>query len=135
MSGTSHPELVRTIAEIRRLNLELLIDELGSSDAVAGAGTTDPVYISQLRHAAPDSKTGKTRQIGDVLARKLEAGCGKERGWMDHEHDPLTYRQQRALEMLRVMERMPDWKFDQAVKIIDTIAQPAPMQGNGDGGA
>ena len=125
---------VQTIAEIRLANLELLIAELGSSDAVAHAGETSPVYISQLRTQASDSKTGRPRQIGDPLARRLEAGCGKERGWMDHEHEPLTYRAQRIQEAARVMEQMEDWRFDQAVKIIATIAEPKPRSVNGDNG-
>lgn len=75
---------MKTIAEIRLDNLEVLIAEFGTQDRVAELAETSPVYISQLRNKAKDSKTGKHRQIGDPMARKLEAGCGKELGWMDN---------------------------------------------------
>lgn len=75
-----------TTAEIRRQNLIALIEEFGTQDAVAALATTSQVYLSQLRTSAPDSKTGRPREIGARLARKLEQGCGKETGWMDVPH-------------------------------------------------
>lgn len=78
---------MKTIAEIRRDNLALLTDEFGSQDKVAELAETSSVYLSQIRNEAPDAKTGKPRQMGDPMARKIEAGCSKERGWMDHPHD------------------------------------------------
>lgn len=122
---------MKTIAEIRRDNLLRLIDELGTADALAAKVNTSAVYLSQLRNQSPDSKTKKPRQIGDPLARKLETCCGKERGWMDHTHPPLSYRQERLDHAMAVMEHMEDWQLDQAIKIVDTIAQPKPQQGNG----
>lgn len=122
---------MKTIAEIRLGNLAILVEEFGSQDALAEKVATSPVYISQLLNQTPDSKTGKPRQVGDPLARRLESNCSKEIGWMDHEHPPLTYRQQRIAHVLQVMEEMEDWKIDQATKIIDTIAEPAPKRSNG----
>lgn len=75
-----------TTAEIRRQNLINLIDEFGTQDAVAARAGTSQVYLSQLRTSAPDSKTGRPREIGARLARKLEQGCGKDTGWMDVSH-------------------------------------------------
>lgn len=63
-----------------------LIEEFGTQDAVAALATTSQVYLSQLRTSAPDSKTGRPREIGARLARKLEQGCGKPTGWMDVPH-------------------------------------------------
>lgn len=123
---------MKTIAEIRLQNLELLVDEFGTSDKVAAKADTSPVYLSQLRNKTPDSKTGKLRQIGDPLARKLETGCGKELGWMDNQHYPSTHRSRQITQIVRIMEHMEDWQLDQATKIIDTIAQPAPKRSNGD---
>lgn len=122
---------MKTIAEIRLDNLLLLIEELGSAEALASKVNSSAVYISQLKNRAPDSKTKKPRQIGDPLARKMESSCGKERGWMDHEHPRLTPRQRRMEHAQLVMESMSDYELDRAVKIIDTIAQPDPRQGNG----
>ena len=77
---------MKTIAEIRLHNLELLIQEFGTQDKVAEAGETSSVYLSQIKNQTPDNKTGKLRQMGDDMARKLEIGCKKERGWMDNLH-------------------------------------------------
>lgn len=75
---------MQTIAEIRLANLERLIKEMGTQDRVAEFGGTSSVYLSQIRNSAPDSKTGKLRVMGDEMARKLEIGCSKPRGWMDN---------------------------------------------------
>lgn len=117
---------MKTISEIRLANLVLLVQELGSQEAVAARATTSAVYVSQLLNRAPDSKTGKPRQIGDPLARKLEAGCDKELGWMDNAHYPRDHRNERISHAVQAMESMGDWQLDQAIKIIDTIAEPAP---------
>ncbi len=75
-----------TIAEIRLANLELLIQEFGTQDEVAALASTSPVYLSQVRNRAMDSKTGRAREMGGIVARKLEAGCKKDKGWMDVAH-------------------------------------------------
>ncbi|WP_229205961.1 S24 family peptidase [Duganella sp. Leaf126] len=59
------------------------------------------MYLSQILNGAKSS-TGTPRGVGDALARKLEAGCGKEEGWMDREHasapdDPMTSERAHAL--------------------------------------
>ncbi len=77
---------MKTISEIRRNNLGLLTAEFGTVDAIANRCKTSPVYLSQVKMQALDLKTGKPRQMGSVVARKLEAGLGKPLGWMDTEH-------------------------------------------------
>lgn len=77
---------MKTIAEIRRANLDLLAQEFGTIDLVAARSGTSPVYLSQIKHQAIDAKTGKTREMGTVVARKLDKGCGKMPGWMDTDH-------------------------------------------------
>lgn len=80
---------MRTVAQIRLANLELLITELGTMEAVAEKGQTSSVYLSQLRQRAVDIKTGRPREMGGVIARRLETGTKKQPGWMDQEHaDP-----------------------------------------------
>ena len=81
---------MKTIAEIRLENLEALIAELGTQDKVAELGGTSSVYLSQIKNQSADTKTGKLRQMGDDMARKLELGCGKVRGWMDNVHNTTT---------------------------------------------
>lgn len=122
---------MKTVAEIRHDNLLLLLDETGTAEALANLVESSPIYISQLRNKAVDSKTKKPRQIGDALARKMESRCGKEIGWMDHEHPQMSYRQERINHAVAAMEQMEDWQLDQTIKIVDTIAQPAPRTSNG----
>jgi hypothetical protein len=76
---------MKTAEELRRENLEALIEQFGSLRALAEAAETNPAYISQVRNALKESSTGKPKEIGTALARRLERAAGKERGWMDHE--------------------------------------------------
>ena len=65
------------------------MEEKGTLDKVAVAGGTTSVYLSQLRNGVVDIKTGKVREMGSSMARRLEVGCGKPRGWMDTDHTPV----------------------------------------------
>lgn len=51
---------------------------------------------------------------------------------MDHEAIPYSYRHERIKHAVAVMEHMEDWQLDQAIKIVDTIAEPPKRQGNGE---
>lgn len=77
---------MKTVAAIRQANLQRLAVELGSLDAVAALADTNPVYLSQLRNASRDSRTGRPREMGPALARRIEVAAGKPEGWMDHQH-------------------------------------------------
>ena len=123
---------MKTIAEIRLDNLRLLIGEFGTQEQVAALADTSPVYLSQILNGAADSKTGKVRQIGDPLARKLEGGCGKEVGWMDNVHVPHTYRSQKQAAAMALMETMDPHQLEQAYKIIHTLAEPHPKAAKGE---
>mgnify|MGYP000154963875 CR=1 FL=1 len=83
---------MKTIAEIRLENLRLLIGEFGTQDKVAELADTSPVYLSQILNNAVDSKTGRVRQIGDPLARKLEEAV-------------LTWRLEAVLPKTTILER------------------------------
>ena len=117
---------MKTIADIRAENLELLIAEQGSAERVAALCDTSPVYISQLRNKAGDSKTGTPRQVGDAMARKLEVGCCKEVGWMDNLQWPTNHRNHRITHAVQAMQQMGEWQLSQTLTIIDTIALPGP---------
>jgi hypothetical protein len=60
---------------IRRLNLDGLIAEAGTIEALARKTSTDPNYLSQIR--------GGFREMGEDYARRIEAGLEKPVGWMD----------------------------------------------------
>jgi len=75
-----------TAKKIRLANLKKLILEKRTIRGIAEAAGTSPAYLSQVLNEAK-SGSGTARGIGDVLARKIEAGCGKPVGWMDSRHD------------------------------------------------
>lgn len=66
---------VMDVKSARRKNLEGLITEFGTIEDLARATNTVANYLSQVR--------GDSRKMGDKMARKLEAGLKKERGWVD----------------------------------------------------
>lgn len=121
---------MKTIAEIRLDNLRLLIGEIGTQEKVAELAETSPIYLSQILNRAADSKTGKIRQIGDPLARKLEQGCNKEIGWMDNPQIPHSYHSPKMQAALALMERMDAHQLERAYKIIDALAEPHPKAAN-----
>jgi len=69
------------IYEIRRINLLTLINELGSAVNVSEACDISPSYISQAKSSKSD-----TKNIGNIIARKLEKGTNKPHGWLDTLH-------------------------------------------------
>lgn len=76
---------MKTVEEVRRARLVLLKEELGTLVALnAKIGlTARDSTLSQIMNLAKNSKTGKGKGMGSPMARKLEAACGKEVGWMD----------------------------------------------------
>lgn len=77
---------MKTIGDIRRANLEILIAEAGTLAAVADKADLHPVYLNQVRNQAADTKTGRPRELGTRGARQLETAFNKDRGWMDEAH-------------------------------------------------
>ena len=77
-----------TSKELRVQNLRALIQEFSTADAVAQRASTAPMYLSQILNGTLSS-TGRPRGIGDTLARKIEAGCGKPVGWLDQAHNEM----------------------------------------------
>jgi hypothetical protein len=79
---------MQTIAEIRRANLEILIEEKGSIaelNEAMGWPRPDP-RLTRIRNANTRTDRGTTFQMGDAIARALEAATGREVGWMDNVH-------------------------------------------------
>jgi hypothetical protein len=72
-------------ADIRRMRLEELRDRYGSLTLLNRAlGRNDRDYtLGQILKRSPDSKTGKPRQMGSVMARQIEVKLSLPKGWMD----------------------------------------------------
>ena len=76
---------MKTIDEIRRSKLDMLIKEHRSLREFSEHVDKSPAQVSQLKNGAKDSKTGKPRGMSNEMARYLEEKTGKPRGWMDCE--------------------------------------------------
>lgn len=74
---------MKTVGEIRRENLEWLIERVGKLEAVASAAGTTSVYLSQIRNQAKDNKSGRPREMGSSMARRIEAAYAMPSGWLD----------------------------------------------------
>lgn len=66
--------------EIRRANMLLLAEQLGSLEALAEKTKTAAKYLSQVKNR------WNGRGMGDDVARRIEAHMRKPRGWMDVSH-------------------------------------------------
>lgn len=76
---------MKTVEEVRRQRLAMLREEMGTLVALndrIGLDKRDST-LSQILNSAKNSRTGKGKEMGSPMARKLEAACGKEMGWMD----------------------------------------------------
>lgn len=77
---------VLTVDDIRRENLIALISEARTAAALGARSGLNPSLISQWKTGAPDSKTGKPRQLSSESCRRLETAMKKPTGWMDQQH-------------------------------------------------
>lgn len=82
---------MKTVDEIRRDNLLLLIQEAGSAARLAVLTEVPAPVISQVKNAAKHSAgRKKPRVMGPDVARRLETKMGKPKGWMDVDHSALS---------------------------------------------
>ncbi len=70
-----------TAEEIRLANLRALITEAGSPTEAAARLKMEPSQLSQIAGRKP------TRNIGSVVARRIEAAWNKPKGWLDVVHN------------------------------------------------
>jgi hypothetical protein len=118
---------MKTIAEIRRLRLEQLINQYGSIAALNAAlkrARTDS-KLSQLRNASARKGRERPTQMGDAMARLIEATLKLESGWMDNLpafEDPTIDEKMRRLQ--KVAEELAPYQIDQLIKIGITLAEP-----------
>lgn len=87
IGGTS--PVVKPIEEIRRANLNLLVQEAGNAAKLAVLTDTPPSYISQVSRGVTHPNSAKPRLMGDDVARRMELKMGKPRGWMDADHSAI----------------------------------------------
>jgi hypothetical protein len=75
-----------SIGDIRHHNLLRAIAQVGSAAELASRAGSSPQYISQVVNRTRDSGTGKARELGSPLARRIEQALQLPKGWMDVQH-------------------------------------------------
>lgn len=93
---------VRDIDDIRRANLQLIQQEVGSAAAAATLLEMSHAQFANLRDGARDSKTGKRRGMRKETARRIESLAMKPHGWLDIDHEA-------TFERFRVAEPHPTY--------------------------
>ena len=75
------------ITDIRLQNIRLLVDEAGNiSELARRIGYNQPSYLYQILNRKA-IQNGKPKNVGENMARKIEAAMGKEPGWLDQPHN------------------------------------------------
>lgn len=75
---------MKRIGQIRRDNLELLIDEVSGVRSFCDITGKSESQLSQWSNASVDSKSGKPRVMSNDIAYFLEEKFDKPIGWMDN---------------------------------------------------
>jgi hypothetical protein len=104
---------MKCIGEIRRQRLRALLDEKGLSlaDLSEKLGRTRrDATLSQLLSAAPNTRTGRPREMGSDQARDIERVMGLPEGWMDR--DPAYDEALAELSQLRAAEPMVIYRIE-----------------------
>jgi hypothetical protein len=115
---------MRPVGDVRRHNLGALVQEAGGQRKLAERlADGDPkkiaaraTQVNQLLQRSKDTKSGKTREIGNEMARNLELAMGKAEGWMDVEHSPDTPTlTPSAITLAKAFDKITDPKVRNAV--------------------
>jgi hypothetical protein len=132
-SGTPISGMLMTVHEVRRARLLMLVEQykgMANLCEALGFARNDTARLTRIANAnVRHERAGKPYVMGDDLARQIEGSLQLERGWMDTPPAYAPPPDQRIAHVLKIMESMPEWQLDQAVKIVDTLAQPARKNG------
>lgn len=101
--------------DIRKLNLNILIDEAGTIIKLAELTGLTRVAIQHYRSGV--------RNIGDDGAHRLESGMKKAQGWMDVEHIPDGHKMA-AADVHRHLLMLPRPVTDVVAALLRLIENP-----------
>lgn len=104
-----------TASEFRHAHLVLMIEKSGTAQAFAEKVGLAPSYISQL----VNNKARGGRDIGDKLARKIEAKMGLPKGTMD-----LPPESSSDVQLIALLSSLPEDKVVKAVS--DALPRLSP---------
>lgn len=84
---------MKTISDIRHSNLLNLLTVYSTAKIAEALGHSSQSTLSQIINRHKDSRTGKPKNMGDVLARRIEAALSLPEGYMDtplaQQHDQM----------------------------------------------
>ena len=104
LSGLLCNAAMRTIEEVRRARLAILVEEFGSYAEINVKLDRDrrDSTLSQIKNESVNSKGGAAKTMGSATAREIELACGKPLGWMDSDPDawPFTSQLREAIATL-----------------------------------
>lgn len=101
---------MRTVEEVRRERLKALRAEVGSLVAMnetLGLDKRDST-LSQIINSAKNSKTGKGKEMGSPLARRIEQAFKKPAGWMDTAPENSYSFAAPVLELAAALDTLPE---------------------------
>ncbi len=119
---------MNTVEETRRLRLASLVEQHGGMANLCeklGYARNETAALTRIVNGnVRHERGGKPYNMGSPMARDIEAKLGLEKGWMD---TPASFAEMHPdgsiAHVMHVMESMPEWKRDQAMKIVDTLAE------------
>lgn len=79
-------ESMKTIDEIRKENLGILVKTYGGVGKLADVLERSSSQVSQWLNSSKASASGKPRRFNSDSARYIEDKCGKPEGWLDTPH-------------------------------------------------
>jgi hypothetical protein len=131
MSDPINAGRLADIHEIRRLNLRLLIDEYANGNLsrfveVALKGSTSYQGLNQV------TSPRKRRNLGYMLARRIEAQLKLSQGWMDQDHSGLIVkpgtipngRSERVMRLAESIVALPPTRRVLVEQIVEALRGP-----------
>jgi hypothetical protein len=121
---------MQTVHDTRRQRLERLIQQYGSiaalNEALSWPRTDSRLSRIRNENARPD-RDGKVFQMGDNIAREIEATLNLGTGWMDtppslSEQYAKSEPMERMASLMAVME--PEMQY-KVVRMVAALSQPA----------
>jgi hypothetical protein len=107
--------LMADIYEIRRRNLQLLIDEHANGNLTRFVEWTLNGSMS-YKGLVGVTRPGSTRNLGSMLARRIEVRLQLVRGWMDHDHSGLIVKP----------GTIPNGRSERVMRLAESIASLSP---------
>lgn len=107
---------------VRRLNFELLVQEFETIARLAKLHDLDESLLSQIRN--------QNRNIGDRLARKMEANVGKPMGWMDVPRFKSPDAAVEYAELIHIYNALPEKERENWLSIGRALTERGPKGPN-----